>query len=114
MALVHGAELLHVAPSRRATSAHWLPLHKLVVPLDGGALRREYSGCPVEYRGPVLVGANALQSMACDGPSLAVFVAPIAPDGRGVWSDVDLRRHFGRSPTEISSANIQAEVVRLA
>jgi AraC-like DNA-binding protein len=76
LAVTHGAEFFHVAFVRRATTAHALPLHKLVVPLDGAAVRCEHAGRHVVSRRPLLVAASELQTMASSGPSLAVFVSP--------------------------------------
>ncbi|MFM2421369.1 MAG: hypothetical protein RL385_6092, partial [Pseudomonadota bacterium] len=75
-ALIVDHEFLHVAPTRRAAAAHALPLHKLVVPLEGASLYCSHAGNTLVFRGPVLVAANVLQAMACSGPSLAVFASP--------------------------------------
>lgn len=81
---LHGLGFFHAAQGARVARRHALPLHKLVVPLDGCRLWVGLGGREYETDRPLWVPASVPQSVRSDGPTLALFWGVVARLATGV------------------------------
>lgn len=79
---LHALGFAHTMAEGRSTCRHTVPLHKLVMPLDGCTLTVDDGLHHRSCRGPIFVPQGVAQAMRSDGPTVAVLLDTLRPADR--------------------------------